>query len=73
MKLTLLILSAAVLTSCSTPEQNARLGQLVTLAVDLAEKRGQITPADAAAIRDAKTIILPPTSPLPAIDVTSGK
>lgn len=73
MKLTLLILSAAVLTSCSTPEQNERLGQLVTLAVDLAEKRGQITPADAAAIRDAKTIILPSPAALPAIDVTSGK
>lgn len=61
------------LPACSTPEQNARLGQLVTLAVDLAEKRGAITPADAEAIRAAETIILPSPAALPAIDVTSGK
>ena len=60
------------LPACSTPEQNARLGQLVTLAIDLAEKRGAITPADAEAIRAAETIILPPPAAVPAITV-SGK
>lgn len=72
-KIILGCLCLLTLPACSTPEQNQRLGQLVTLAVDLAEKRGQITPADAAAIRDAKTIILPSPAALPAIDVTSGK
>jgi len=56
------------LPACSTPEQNARLGQLVNLAVDVAVKRGALTPDDAAAIRQAETIILPAPAPkaLPA-------
>ena len=70
MKRTLLLLSI-VLTSCSTPEQNARLGQLVNLAVTVAEKRGAISPDDAQAIRDAKTIVLPDT--VAAEPVPSGK
>lgn len=69
MKLLIATLCLLSLPACSTPEQNARLGQLVTLAIDLAEKRGAITPADAEAIRAAETIILPP----PAIDAASGK
>ena len=73
MKLLIATLCLLSLPACSTPEQNARLGQLVTLAVDLAEKRGAITPADAEAIRAAETIILTPPAALPAIDVTSGK
>lgn len=73
MKLLLGTLCLLSLPACSTPEQNARLGQLVTLAIDLAEKRGAITPADAEAIRAAETIIIPPPAALPAIDVTSGK
>lgn len=73
MKLLIATLCLLSLPACSTPEQNARLGQLVTLAIDLAEKRGAITPADAQAIRAAETIILPPPAALPAIDVTSGK
>lgn len=74
MKALSLTLCLLTLPACSTPEQNARLGQLVTLAVDLAEKRGALTPTDASAIRAAKTIILPPSTPtvLPAIQV-SGK
>jgi hypothetical protein len=72
MKLTLLILTAASLVACSTPAQNERLGQLVNLAVDVAVKRGAITPADAEAIRAAETIILPPPAAVPAITV-SGK
>lgn len=73
MKLLIATLCLLCLPACSTPEQNARLGQLVTLAVDLAEKRGAITAADAEAIRAAETIILPPPAALPAIDVTRGK
>ena len=73
MKLLIATLCLLSLPACSTPEQNARLGQLVTLAIDLAEKRGAITPADAEAIRAAETIIIPPPAALPAIDVTSGK
>lgn len=73
MKLLIATLCLLSLPACSTPEQNARLGQLVTLAIDLAQKRGAITPADAEAIRAAETIILPPPAALPAIDVTSSK
>lgn len=73
MKLLIATLCLLSLPACSTPEQNARLGQLVTLAIDLAEKRGAITPADAEAIRAAETIILTPPAALPAIDVSSGK
>lgn len=72
MKLSLLILATAALVSCKTPEQNQRLGQLVSLAVTLAEQRGAITPADATAIRVAKTIIIPAETALPAI-TASGK
>jgi len=56
------------LPACSTPEQNTRLGQLVNLAVDVAVKRGALTPDDAAAIRQAETIIIPAPAPkaLPA-------
>lgn len=70
----LLIISLCLLTlpACSTPEQNQRLGQLVNLAVDVAVKRGAISPDDAEAIRSAETIILPPPAALPAITV-SGK
>lgn len=60
-----------LLLSCSTPEQNARLGSLVNLAVSVAEARGAITPQDAADIRAAETIILPPAAA--KIETTSGK
>lgn len=69
--LTLLVVT--ILTSCKTPEQNARLGQLVTLAVAVAEQRGTLSAADAQAIREAKTIVLPPETALPVVEVTSGK
>lgn len=65
----LLLLTVLTIASCSTPEENARLGQLVDLSVTLAEKRGNISPADAQAIRDAKTIVLPAQ----VIETTSGK
>ena len=69
MKRTILFLAAISLTACSTSEQNARLGKLVDLAISTAEKRGTITPADAQAIREAKTIVLPEQ----VIETTSGK
>lgn len=47
------------LVSCSTPAENQRLGQLVNLAITVAEQKGKISPEDAQAIRDAKTIVLP--------------
>ena len=65
------LILALALASCTTPEQNARVGQLVNLAVSVAEARGAITAQDAADIRAAETIILPPA--LPAADLTSGK
>lgn len=66
---TTLALIALTLTSCSTPEKNARLGSLVDLAITVAESRGAISAKDAADIRAAETIILPSTT----IETTSGK
>lgn len=72
MKTTLTLIAILIIASCSTPAQNARLGQLVNLAVSIAEARGAITAQDAADIRAAETIILPPASPA-TIETTSGK
>jgi uncharacterized lipoprotein YmbA len=66
---TTLTLIALTLASCSTPEENARLGSLVDLAIAVAESRGAISAKDAADIRAAETIILPPIT----IEATSGK
>lgn len=71
----LLILSALcpslfALASCQSTASNERIGQLVSLAITAAERRGVISPEDAADIRAAKTIILPPPS---TIQVASGK
>ncbi len=63
MKRTILFISAALVSltipACKSTDDTARLGKLVDLAVSTAEKRGTISPADAAAIREAKTIVLP--------------
>jgi len=73
MKRTILFISVAIvsltLPACKSPEDTARLGKLVNLAITTAEKRGTISPADAQAIRDAKTIVLPEQ----VIETTSGK
>lgn len=61
MKTTLAILTS-LLCSCATPEQNERLGQLVNLAISVAERRGVLSSKDAEDIRDAKTIVLPPAT-----------
>lgn len=68
--LTLAMLCAG-LASCKTTDQNARLGSLVNLAVSIAESRGAITAQDAADIRAAETIILPPAAA--KVETTSGK
>lgn len=60
------LLSALCLSSCQNTADNQRLGALVNLAVSVAEQRGKITAADAAAIRAAKTIILPSTHAIDA-------
>lgn len=64
-----LFLTVVCLCSCKTPEQNARLGSLVNLAVSVAESRGVITAQDAADIRAAEKIVLPSTT----VEITSGK
>lgn len=68
MKLALLAIPL-FLTACQTPAQSERLGSLVSLAISIAESRGVITAQDAADIRAAETIILPPTQ----VETTSGK
>lgn len=69
-RITSLLLASITLAlcSCSNPAYNARIGALTSLAVSYAEAKGKISPSDAAAIRAAQTIILPPsptTSPPP--------
>lgn len=75
MKFLLPLLAAVSLSSCSTPEQNARLSAIGNLAINYAETKGVISASDAAAVREAGKILLsdPAESPLPVIDVTSGK
>lgn len=62
--------SALVTTSCQSTADSDRVGALVSLAISSAERRGVISPEDAADIREAKTIVLPPSA---QIDVASGK
>lgn len=67
-RITSLLLAALTLTSCQNSADNARVAALTDLAITYATATGKITPADAALIRDAKTIILPasPTQPVPS-------
>lgn len=67
---TICILAALCLTSCKTPEQNARLASIVNLALTVAERKGVITAADAQDVRAAETIALTPATP---VAVPSGK
>lgn len=71
-RLVIASLCLLILPACQSPAENARVGALVSLAVAVAEQRGALSPADAAAIREAKTIILPSEALLPAVEV-SGK
>jgi len=67
-----LLILPFVLASCSTPAQNAKLARIVDVALVVAEKRGAISAEDAAAVREAKTIVLDEEAP--AVVVTaSGK
>lgn len=61
---TSLLFASIILTlcSCQNPADNARLGALTGLAISFAESRGKLSPQDAAAIRAAQTIILPPAA-----------
>lgn len=61
--------SILLLTSCKTPEQNARLSAIVNLALNVAERRGAITSQDAQDVRDAKAVILDPVT----VTAPSGK
>lgn len=61
------------LTACQNTPKNQRLGDLVSLAVDAAERRGVLSAADAAEIRQAKTIVLPAVVvELPPVTVPSA-
>lgn len=64
------LLICTQLLCCTTPEQDARLSAMADLAITYAERRGQLAPEDAQALRDAKVIVLP--EHLPEVEV-SGK
>lgn len=72
---TLILIPCALLglSSCSTPEQNAKLAAISNLALSYAESRGAITPADAALVREAGKVILAPAPELPVVEVTGSK
>lgn len=59
-KLLIACLCLLSLPSCQSTATNNRLGDLADLAITYSERRGVITAADAAAIRAAQVIILPP-------------
>lgn len=74
MKTTLALIAAIALSSCATPEQNARLAAIVDTALIIAARRGAITEQDAADVREAGKVILEqPAGELPAVDVNSTK
>jgi hypothetical protein len=72
MKSIILSILALSLVSCATPEQNQRLSAIVDLALSVAERRGAITPEDAADVREAGTIVLD-TKSESTITVTATK
>lgn len=67
--------AAASLTSCQSGNQldQKRLAEIGDLALSLAERSGQITPAEAALAREAGKLILTPSQPVPAVEVTATK
>jgi hypothetical protein len=55
------------LVACKTAAENERLARLGNLAITYAERRGAISPADAADLRSAGVVVLKP------IEVTASK
>lgn len=72
MKLALL-LPILTLASCATPAENQRLSAIIDLALSVAERRGAITPEDAADVREAGTIVLDTKKDESTITVTATK
>jgi hypothetical protein len=55
------------LVACKTTAENERLARLGNLAITYAERRGAISPTDAADIREAGVVVLKP------LEVTASK
>jgi len=64
-------LITVALTSCQSPADTARLGNLADLAITYSARRGILTAADVAALRAAQVILLPPVTDRPL--TLSGK
>lgn len=75
MKLALLPITLLCLASCSTPEQNAKLAAISSIAISYAEAKGAITPQDAALVREAGKVLLTPAPEEPVVlgERTSAK
>lgn len=73
MKTTLALLALLALPACQNTADTQRLGALVSLAITTAAARGVITPQDAADIRAAQAILLPPIPPAAPGLTFSGK
>ena len=73
-KLVIACLCLLSLPSCQTAAGNERLARIVDLSLDVAQRKGVISAEDAAAVREAGTILLQPdAAPVVIVDTTSGK
>lgn len=72
-KILLASLCLLTLPSCQSTANNTRLGDLADLAITYASKRGVLTAEDAAAIRAAQVIILPPVADVTVLQGTAPK
>ncbi len=61
------------LPACQTAAGNERLARIVDLSLDVAQRKGVISAEDAAAVRDAGTILLQSPAEPAVVDTTSGK
>lgn len=61
------------LPSCQTAAGNERLARIVDLSLDVAQRKGVISAEDAAAVREAGTILLQPEAAPAIVDTMSGK
>lgn len=73
MKYLLIPILSCSLISCQTPDQNAKLAAISSIAISYAEAKGAITPQDAALVREAGKVLLEPTPSIPEVVVTATK
>lgn len=76
MKIITLLAVSLLLASCATQAKNDRLARIGDIAISYAERRGAISPQDAADIREAGKIVLTkdvPVTTLPPVAPVEAK